>query len=344
MEQNKRKSRIRVDSPLKDSSIISHNSEGEEDDQQPNEVVSEDGNDEDEEEETQYIVESDVVGNDVEVDLQDFQPQSSEGLEQVHISPQSGKTATTALKPSKAVQNSLTRSILQEKNGGAIQSSSSTALSKARQRAKEGPVKKRKAIDDKEGLDHRKVVEKIHPSYHRQESVDDSQGQEEGLRRGSRYRYKPLEFWRGEKARFGRPSLPKVRDEEDVGDETIDGDAFEDHFAGSIPPVAVLKEIIRVPREEGEGTFSGMKIRKERAVEPVRKRPHLKESKRNSEPDPSLPTRHAESGWDNSTEMKASVWNAEDEKEIELREYELLPFPFQFKKEKTTDMDCGLFL
>lgn len=326
VEQDHQPSRKKIDSPLKASSIVYH-SESEVDDDGVSESDHQDEDERNQRIAEDIIAEDDIAeddnsGDDVEVALQDFEPQSSEGLEQVYISPGPNKTTVEPTKLNKTIKSNHTRLILQEKNGAAIQSSS-TALSKARKKAKEGPMRKRKVVDNEEGSDQHKLVEKIPFSYHRQASAENGQGQEEGLRRGSRYRYKPLEYWRGEKARFGRPSLPKVS-QEGVGDETIDGDAFEDHFAGSIPLVAVLKEIIRVPREEGEGTFSGMKIRKERAVEPVRKKPQIKDIQSISEPDPSKPTRHAESGWDDSTEMKASVWDAENEKEVELRESLLL--------------------
>lgn len=172
----------------------------------------------------------------------------------------------------------------------------------------------------------RAVIERIPSSHHRQPSVEAGEGNEDGLRRGSRYRYKPLEYWRGEKARFGRLSLPKVTEREAVGDETIDGDAFEDHFAGAIPPVAVLKEIIRVPREEGEGTFSGMRIRREKAVDRPRattakaKRDEISPSENSDVIDPTQPTLHAEAGWDKDTDMRAAVYDAATQDEVEMRE------------------------
>lgn len=219
-----------------------------------------------------------------------------------------------------AARSKKTHSVLQERNGSATQTHSG-ALAKAREKAKEGPTKKH-TKDDGSSAPQRKVVEKVPSSFHRQQSVDERDGQDDGLRRGSRYRYKPLEYWRGEKARFGRPSLPKLTD--NVGDETIDGDAFEDHFAGVIPPVAVLKEIIRVPREEGEGTFSGMKIRRDRsgdqAKQPVSKKPRRHDQPASHELDPTQPSHHAESGWDDGTEMKATVWDAESQGDTEMRE------------------------
>lgn len=63
----------------------------------------------------------------------------------------------------------------------------------------------------------------------------------EGLRRGKRHRIAPLDWWRGERALYGKP------------DEAATGDAS----TGLVAPV--LKQVIRVPRAPGEGTFSGMR-------------------------------------------------------------------------------------
>ena len=62
----------------------------------------------------------------------------------------------------------------------------------------------------------------------------------EGLRRGKRHRIAPLDWWRGERALYGKPDEPT-------------GDAL----TGVVAPV--LKQVIRVPRAPGEGTFSGMR-------------------------------------------------------------------------------------
>lgn len=64
----------------------------------------------------------------------------------------------------------------------------------------------------------------------------------QGLRRGKRHRIAPLDWWRGERALYGKP--------EDAADE-------DDAPAGVVAPV--LKKVIRVPRAPGEGTFSGMR-------------------------------------------------------------------------------------
>ncbi|WFD01002.1 mitotic fidelity of chromosome transmission- protein [Malassezia yamatoensis] len=68
----------------------------------------------------------------------------------------------------------------------------------------------------------------------------------EGLRRGRRHRIPPLDWWRGERALYGRADAPE--------------DAPTVPY-GLVAPV--LKKVVRVPRQPGEGTFSGM--RKKRA-------------------------------------------------------------------------------
>lgn len=81
-----------------------------------------------------------------------------------------------------------------------------------------------------------KIVERIYdpPSWQLEQPA--------GLRRGKRHRIAPLQWWRGERALYGKPDGP-------VGDEVTE--------SGLVP--AVLKEVIRVPRAPGEGTFSGMR-------------------------------------------------------------------------------------
>ncbi|KAL4399690.1 mitotic fidelity of chromosome transmission-related protein [Malassezia pachydermatis] len=63
-----------------------------------------------------------------------------------------------------------------------------------------------------------------------------------GLRRGKRHRIAPLQWWRGERALYGRPD---EREDDEVA------------ASGLVAPV--LKQVIRVPRAPGEGTFSGMR-------------------------------------------------------------------------------------
>lgn len=161
------------------------------------------------------------------------------------------------------------------------------------------------------------VIEKIPSSHHRR--IAGSEEPEEGIRRGSRYRYKPLEYWRGERARFGRLSLPKIGEDPDqsgsIGDSTIDADAFEDGMMAVPPPVAVLKEIIRVPRAEGEGTFSGLKLPKKKNGDG--KSTARKASTHPTALDPTQPTRNVEDGWDKDTETHAKVYDVFTESEID---------------------------
>lgn len=288
-----------------------------------------------------------IGGNDYEtsIAIQQFPTPMSEGLEPLSKESQSAKQPAMLTKKVKTLAQAKERKekgskkVLKEKNGAGVQSLATISTKgKARKRRDEEDVdevdaqkaKAPKAANSRHrgGSAQREVIEKIPSSHHRQTSLDVGEGQDDGIRRGSRFRYKPLEYWRGEKARFGRPSLPKSTriDEEGVGDETIDGDAFEDHFAGVIPPVAVLKEIIRIPREEGEGTFSGMKIRREKTTDRNRstaaREPRKDDDAREttSRQSSTEPTRHAEEGWDNDTEMKATVWDADARVDAEMRE------------------------
>ncbi|UZJ56540.1 hypothetical protein CBS101457_005860 [Exobasidium rhododendri] len=270
--------------------------------------------------------------------MQQFPVESSEGLEAT-INDGAARTKNPReVMPVKALKIKKKSRVLKEKNGSAVHSlASSTNREKPRKRVDddgddegrdEVKAMRQKAprVEERRraGSAQREIVERIPSSHHRQISAEIVD--ENGVRRGSRYRYKPLEYWRGEKARFGRPSLPKSHqlEEEGLGDETIDGDAFEDHFAGVIPPVAVLKEIIRIPREEGEGTFSGMKMKKDKTGD----RDRVKSTLSVKEPkavaaegrlDPTLVTRHAEEGWDAETEMEATVWDAETKAETTFK-------------------------
>ncbi|MCO5555766.1 hypothetical protein L7F22_009311 [Adiantum nelumboides] len=226
------------------------------------------------------------------------------------------------------------RSILSEKS-----SNVSVRISPVKPvKQKKAPKKRRKYLDDDDDDDDDDdgtygakkqiktktkivdgvVIEKIPSSHHRKRA--ESQESEEGIRRGSRYRYKPLEYWRGERAKFGRLSLPKIREDADqsgsIGDSTIDADAFEDGVMAAPPPVAVLKEIIRIPRAEGEGTFSGLKLPKKKAVGEV-KSTSRKASTPSAELDPTRPTRNVEDGWDKETETHAKVFDVFTESEID---------------------------
>ena len=87
------------------------------------------------------------------------------------------------------------------------------------------------------------------------------------------------------------------------------------------PPVPVLKEVVRVPRAEDEGTFSGMK----RIKKPTLSRRPAKRAKNSAEEedvymDPTAPTVHPEDGWDNDTNQMGEVWDAETGEQVERRE------------------------
>lgn len=138
---------------------------------------------------------------------------------------------------------------------------------------------------------------------------------ENGVRRSTRQRFAPLEYWRGERIRYGRPSLPSGTTIDDFRRRPGE-DEFEDDPSLMIPRrrVAVLdiKEVIRVPRAPGEGTFSGTTTR------PRNTTSHSKMDRKSETPrppcrtpdldgldfiqlDPTANTVHVEDGWDANT-------------------------------------------
>lgn len=164
------------------------------------------------------------------------------------------------------------------------------------------------------------------------------------VRRSTRHRYTPLEYWRGERAIYGRASVRlggsrhRVRDsaeqdgaDETAGDDTIEADAFEDAPIKSYA-VPVLREVIRIRRDVDEGTFSGLKI-KRKGINGTRGRPVKRSIKRkrsrkadgetddedDGEADPTQPTRHPEEGWDEATDPHGMVWDVERQSEVERR-------------------------
>ncbi|KAI3624827.1 MIF2 [Malassezia furfur] len=127
-----------------------------------------------------------------------------------------------------------------------------------------------------------KIVEQIHdpPSW--------QLNNPEGLRRGRRHRIAPLDWWRGERALYGRADAPD--------------DAPTLPF-GLVAPV--LKKVVRVPRAPGEGTFSGMRRFK-------------------AKPALMLPERVAsaappEQGMDRDTDPYGVVYDAEQGDEVTMR-------------------------
>ncbi|PWN28368.1 hypothetical protein BDZ90DRAFT_231361 [Jaminaea rosea] len=163
------------------------------------------------------------------------------------------------------------------------------------------------------------------------------------VRRSTRHRYAPLEYWRGERAIYGRPSLPSSRpqrrhDSADA-DETIDENVFEEAPIKTYA-VPVLREIIRYSRPPGEGTFTGLRLPRKKPVNPdgttrpggrgrSRSAKHkMKRSKTGSEGesddedeelDPTAATRNPEDGWDDETDPHGTVWDADRQCEVERR-------------------------
>ncbi|KAK0547450.1 mitotic fidelity of chromosome transmission- protein [Tilletia horrida] len=187
------------------------------------------------------------------------------------------------------------------------------------------------------------IVERIPDEYHLEGMGDPDQTmQTSGPRRGRRLRMAPLEWWRGERARFGRPNLSSVPEGDEDSDEEGEDRAGEDEFEDRPGrqqlrlPVPVLKEVIRIPRAPDEGTFSGMRIRKKRGAKGKgrSKSPTKKGSKRKldvrSDSDDSdeddAPkfdergfTRQPEDGWDEETDQMGLVWNVDTSEETTRR-------------------------
>lgn len=145
---------------------------------------------------------------------------------------------------------------------------------------------------------------------------------DDGLRRGKRHRFGPLEWWRGERARYGRPSLPAPQS---GGSGSASGSAAgmagEDEFE-SMPILApVLKEVIRVPRAEGEGTFAGMKRPTKQSRAGKNKKAKRENSARPGQAEEETPIGCPEEGWDEGTDPYGLVWDMEKEEEAARREY-----------------------
>lgn len=148
-----------------------------------------------------------------------------------------------------------------------------------------------------------KIVERIYdpPAW----QLDNPQG----LRRGKRHRIAPLDWWRGERALYGRPEAP----------------AETDAPSGLVAPV--LKEVIRVPRAPGEGTFSGMRRFRVKppvyvpADHPPSYAEHAEETDDETE-DVSrigMMLRPPEEGWDEDTDPYGRVVDADEGTEVTMR-------------------------
>lgn len=150
-----------------------------------------------------------------------------------------------------------------------------------------------------------KIVERIHdpPAWQLDNPL--------GLRRGKRHRIAPLDWWRGERALYGRPEGPSEAEAP----------------AGLVAPV--LKEVIRVPRQPGEGTFSGM--RRFRIKPPVYvpsdRPPTYAEPADESEDETEdasrigMVLRPPEEGWDDDTDPYGRVVDADQGTEVTMRTY-----------------------
>ena len=144
-----------------------------------------------------------------------------------------------------------------------------------------------------------RIVEKIYdpPAW---------QISEHGLRRGKRHRIRPLDWWRGERALYGRDG------------DNRDSDKPLMPF-GIVAPV--LKEVIRVPRAPGEGTFAGMRRVKTQPgtyAHPGRPLGSRNFASQTSE-DVTGRIRHPEDGWDEATDPIGHVIDAEKGTEVPMR-------------------------
>lgn len=170
------------------------------------------------------------------------------------------------------------------------------------------------------------IVEKVRPQP-RVATVYD----ENGVRRSTRQRFAPLEYWRGERIRYGRPSLPSGSTAEDLRGRPGE-DEFEDDPSMMLVrkrvPVLDIKEVIRVPRAPGEGTFAGTtrprttasrrKVDRKSEERPARTASRTPDA---DEPwevqlDPTADTFHVEDGWDAKTVESGLVIDDEDDTEI----------------------------
>lgn len=106
---------------------------------------------------------------------------------------------------------------------------------------------------------------------------------ENGLRRGTRMRYKPLDWWRNEKVVYGRRE-------------------------SGLQFVPVIKEIRRIPQEEPQPL--GAKYRRKRKA---------RSKSKTAEPEPVL-IYNPEEGWDDQTEPRGIVVEYPSGNEVEKRE------------------------
>lgn len=130
---------------------------------------------------------------------------------------------------------------------------------------------------------------------------------EHGLRRGRRHRIRPLDWWRGERALYGRDGMG------------ADADRPLMPF-GLVAPV--LREVIRVPRAPGEGTFSGMRRAKTQPgtyAHPGRPLGSRNFASSQAEREAPARTPHPEDGWDEATDPVGRVYDTEQGAEVPMR-------------------------
>ena len=194
-----------------------------------------------------------------------------------------------------------------------------SAASTAKPKLKAGPAA---AADE--------VVQRVQ-SQPREATVFD----ENGVRRSTRQRFAPLEYWRGERIRYGRPSLPKGTTVDDLRRSYRPGeDEFEDdpslmHVRKRVP-VLDVKEVIRVPRAPGEGTFAGTtrsrttsnrrkvdRKSEERTPRLTSATPDPGDDDEWLDLDPTADTVHVEDGWDSKTVETGIVVDDENDLEVE---------------------------
>ncbi|TKY90520.1 hypothetical protein EX895_000518 [Sporisorium graminicola] len=200
----------------------------------------------------------------------------------------------------------------------------STANKRGRPAASESKSKSKPARGE--------VVERVR-SQPREATVFD----ENGVRRSTRQRFAPLEYWRGERIRYGRPSLPTGTTVDDLRRSHRPGeDEFEDDPSMMLMrkrvPVLDVKEVIRVPRAPGEGTFAGTTRARVHATAQRRKVDRKSEDRtprltsQTPDPgdaewiqlDPTADTVNVEDGWDDRTVETGVVIDDDGGHEVEM--------------------------
>ncbi len=206
-------------------------------------------------------------------------------------------------------------------------------LSKSRVNGVARPAASRPKVSKSTSRKAGEVVEKVRSQQGREASVYD----ENGVRRSTRQRFAPLEYWRGERIRYGRPSLPSGTTIDDLRRSQRPGeDEFEDDPAMMLMrrrvPVLDVKEVIRVPRAPGEGTFAGTTRAKATRRRAVKSEDRASSRQRSSytpdgefageeewlQLDPTADTVNVEDGWDAKTVETGLIIDDEEDMEVEM--------------------------